>query len=201
MGIQKVGDTLIVRSASSYYHVGNSTPGKKLKNRKRFSSSITVRLEGFWLVSSAKLCMVGTGTGYSMPRLERVRVLIGFGDSVARWSFNLNATLVGEGWWGEEKNQWCIGCHFLGMQESMANVHMGDCSTRMSLRFPKIWSIHDASSIEGQIQSNKSVRDLGFFKGVVLRNFQYRRVEISGIKYEYSQLDKVRRLCPRQKTE
>ncbi|XP_020239500.1 uncharacterized protein LOC109818444 [Cajanus cajan] len=329
IGIHKVGATFMVRSASSYYRVGNSTRGKRLKNRKRFPSSITFRLDGFWSESSGKLCMVGTGTGYSMPRLEvvfklynvvysrntistlvsgsleslspkhevsyfepisvfifprmdyeysldtkeakneysdegevvpglsinpvsfcanifpmingkydlqyqsdcnsakncspiggdanqlpyivslkelvcsdvtqRVRVLIGFGNSGARWSFNPNATLVGEGWWDEENNQlYIVGCHFLGMQESMASVRVGDCSTRMSLRFPKIWSINDASSIEGQIWSNKTVGDSGFFKRMILRNFQYHRVEISGIKYEYSQLDKVRKMCPKQ---
>ncbi|RDX99082.1 hypothetical protein CR513_17914, partial [Mucuna pruriens] len=327
--ILKVGATLIVRSASSYYRVGNSTRGKRLKNHKRFPSSITFRLDGFWSESSGKLCMVGTGTGYSMQRLEvvlklynvanssntlstlvtgsleslspehevsyfepisvfifprtdyefsldtkeakneysdegealpglsvnpvsfcsnifpmingkydlqyqsecnsakncspigenvnqlpyvvslkelvcsdvkqRVRVLIGFGNSGARWSFNPNATLVGEGWWDEKKNQLgVVACHFLGMEESMASVHVGDCSTKMSLRFPKIWSIKDASSIEGQIWSNKSVGDSGYFKRMVLRNFQYQRVKISGIKYEYSQLDKVRKIFPRQ---
>ncbi|KAK7405246.1 hypothetical protein VNO78_06445 [Psophocarpus tetragonolobus] len=44
------------------------------------------------------------------------------------------AAEVGEGWWNEEKNQLSIvGCHFLGMEESIASVHVGDCSTRMSL--------------------------------------------------------------------
>ncbi|TKY66532.1 hypothetical protein E2542_SST09408 [Spatholobus suberectus] len=328
-GILKVGATLIVRSASSYYRVGNSTRGKRLKNRKRFPSSLTFMLDGFWSESSGKLCMVGSGAGYSMQRLEvvlklynvvnssntistlvsgsleslspkhevsyfepisvfifpkmdyeysldtkeakneysdegevvpglsvnpasfcsniypmingkydlqyqsecssakncspiggdanqlpyvvslkelvcsdvkqSVRVLIGFGSSGARWSFNPNATLVGEGWWDEEKNQLCIvGCHFLGMEESMASVHVRDCSTRMSLRFPKIWSIKDASSIEGQIWSNKTVGDSGYFKRMILKSFQYQRIEISGIKYEYSQLDKVRKMFPRQ---
>lgn len=330
IGILKVEANLLLRSASSFYRVRNSTRGgQRSKTRKRFPSAITFRLEGFWSESTGEICMVGTGTSYSMPRLEvvlklhnvfnssntistlvtgsveslsskhevsyfepisvfifprmdyeysldtketkneysdrgevvpgvsinpvsfcadifpmingkydlqyqsdcnsakncspiggdayqlpyivslkemvcsdvkqRVRMLIGFGNGGARWSFNPNSTLVGEGWWDEKKNQLCIvGCHLLGMEESMASVHVGDCSTRMILRFQKIWSINDASSIEGQIWSNKTVGDSGYFKRMVLRNFQNRRFEISGIKYEYSQLNKVRKMCPRQ---
>ncbi|XP_027355293.1 uncharacterized protein LOC113865119 [Abrus precatorius] len=331
LGILNIGATLILRSASSYYRVGNSTRGSRLKNHKRFPSSMTFRLDGFWSESSGKLCMVGTGSGYNMQRFEvvfklynvvnsrntistlltgsleslssehevsyfepisifilprmdyeytlnnytkeakneysdeglvpglsinpggfcsnifsmingkfdlqynrdcnsakncspinrgdanqlpyivslrelvcsdvkqKVRVLIGFRNSGARWSFNPNATFVGEGWWDEKNNQlYIVACHFLGMEESVASVHVGDCSTRMSLRFPKIWSIEDASSIVGQIWSNKTEGDLGYFKRMVLRTPQDRRIEISGIKYEYSQLDKVRKMCPRQ---
>ncbi|KOM24753.1 hypothetical protein LR48_Vigan2495s000100 [Vigna angularis] len=329
-GIHKLGLTLIVRSASSYYRVGNFTRGKRLKNRKRFPSSVTFTLDGFWSESSGMICMVGAGTGYSMKRLEvvlklynvvnsrinistlvtgsleslspqhevsyfepislfifprmdydfsldtkeaknvysdegevvpglsinpvsfcsnispmingkfdlqyqsecssakncspvvgdanqlpyimslkelvcldvkhRVRVLIGFRSSGgARWSFNPNATLVGEGWWDEEMNQlYIVGCHFLGMEESMASVHVGNCSTRISLRFPKIWSMNDASSIVGQIWSNKTVGDSGYFKRIVFRSFHNSRVEVSGTKYEYLLLDRVRKMCPRQ---
>ncbi|KAH1143301.1 hypothetical protein GYH30_033827 [Glycine max] len=293
-GLLKVGATLLIRSASSYYRVGNFTRGKRLKNRKRFPSSIMFSLDGFWAESSGRLCMVGTGSGYSMQLLEvvlklynvvnssntistlvigsleslssknelsyfepillfifpkmdyeysldtmetkneysdegevvpglsinpvsfcanifpmingkyglhyqklvcldvkqRVIELIGFRNSGDRWSFNPNTTLVGEGWWDEEKNQLSIvGCHFLGMEDSMASVHVGDCSTRMILRFLKIWSIKDASSIVG---------DSGYFKRVVLRKFGGQRVQISGTQYEYSQLDKVRKMCLRQ---
>ncbi|RZC09012.1 uncharacterized protein LOC114416189 [Glycine soja] len=328
-GIHKVGATLLVTTASSYYRVGNFTRGKRLKNRKRFPSSIMFSLDGFWSEYSGKICMVGTGSGYNMQLLEvvlklynvvnssntistlaigsleslssknevsyfepislfifprvdyeysldtieaktefsnegevvpglsinpvsfcanifpmingkydlqyqsecnsakycspvngkydfqlpyivslkelvcldvkqRVRVLIGFRNSGDRWSFNPNTTLVGEGWWDEEKNQLSIvGCHFLGMEKSMTSVYVGDCSTRMILRFPKIWSIKDASSIVGQIWSNKTVGDSGYFKRMVLRKFEDQRVQISGTKYEYSQLDKVRKVSPR----
>jgi len=331
-GIHKVGVTLTVRSASSYYRVGNFTRGKRLKNRKRFPSSIRFTLDGFWSESSGKICMVGAGTGYNMQRLEvvlklynvvnsrsnvstlvtgsleslsprhevsyfepislfifpivdydfsldtkeakseyseegevvpglsinpasfcsnisplingkfdlqyqsecnsakncspvwwdahqlpyivslkelicldvkqKVRVLIGFRSSGARWSFNPNATLVGEGWWDEERNQlYIVGCHFLGMEESMASVHVGNCSNRISLRFPKIWSMNDASGIVGQIWSNKTVGDSGYFKRIAFRSFQDSRVEISGTKYEYGLLDKVRKMCPRQEPQ
>ncbi|KAK7313028.1 hypothetical protein VNO77_37366 [Canavalia gladiata] len=132
---------------------------------------------------------------------QRVKVLIGFGniDSGYRWSFNPNATLVGEGWWDERKNQLhVIACRFLGVEESVASVHVGDCSTRMSLRIPKIWSINDASSIVGQIWSNKTVGDAAYFKRIILRSHQDKRTRVSGIKYEYTKLEKVRKLCPRQ---
>jgi len=71
-GLLKVGATLLIRSASSYYRVGNFTRGKRLKNRKRFPSSIMFSLDGFWAESSGRLCMVGTGSGYSMQLLEVV---------------------------------------------------------------------------------------------------------------------------------
>ncbi|TKY66530.1 hypothetical protein E2542_SST09406 [Spatholobus suberectus] len=133
---------------------------------------------------------------------QRVKVLIGFGnyDSGYRWSFNPNDSLLGEGWWDDRKNQLCINaCRFLGMEEPVASAHVGDCSTGMSLKFPKFWSMNGASSIVGQIWSNKCVGDSGYFNRMIVRSHQDKRNRVCGIKYEYSQLDKVRKMCPRQK--
>ncbi|KAI4333670.1 hypothetical protein L6164_018450 [Bauhinia variegata] len=122
--------------------------------------------------------------------LQRIALLL---------TFNPNKMLVGEGWWDEKKNQLCVvACHFMGITESLASAHVGDCSVRLRLTVPAIWSINDASSIVGKIWSNKTVNDLGYFKKIMFRNDDDNFHGVTGLKYEYSQQQRVESLCPRR---
>lgn len=47
---------------------------------------------------------------------------------------------------------------------SLSNAQVGDCSTRLRLGFPAIWSIRDPSNVVGKIWSIKSVNDSGYFE-------------------------------------
>ncbi|XP_018822899.1 uncharacterized protein LOC108992726 [Juglans regia] len=129
---------------------------------------------------------------------ERMRVLVEFSNNsyVDYYrSFKPETTLVGEGSWEESKHQLCIvACQFLGFNESFANARVGDCSTRLSFRFPAIWSIKDASNIAGKVWTNKTVKELGYFDRIILRSSR-NRVGVPDLKYEYTKINTAMKLC------
>ncbi|KAK7405245.1 hypothetical protein VNO78_06444 [Psophocarpus tetragonolobus] len=203
-----------------YAGEGEVIPGFPI-NPVRFCSNISSMIDDIYDLqyqsecNAAKNCSPIGGDANKLPSYmsvnslvcsdvkQRVKILMEFGNynSGSRLSFHPNSTLVGEGWWDEEKNQLSVAvCHILGMEESIISVHVGDCSTRVSMRFPMIWSINDASSIMGHIWSIKSSGDSSYFKRIVLKSHQDKREIISGIKYEYRFLEKVRKYCPRQRS-
>ncbi|XP_028779898.1 uncharacterized protein LOC114739193 [Neltuma alba] len=139
----------------------------------------------------------------TFTKKKQLRILINFGnhsyEDYGANVFNPKTTLVGEGWWDEKKNHLnVVACHFLGLpSSSFSSVHVGDCSVRLKLRFPSIWSIKDTSTVVGQIWSNKTVKDPDFFKGVTFRNEDDQNVNVQALEYEYTQQDTVKSLCPR----
>ncbi|XP_022717738.1 uncharacterized protein LOC111276227 [Durio zibethinus] len=136
---------------------------------------------------------------------KRVRIILKFQDnSNFRFyqPFNPNTTLIGEGMWDDKKNQLCVFlCRFLDITDSWSNAHVGDCTTRLSLRFPAIWSIKETSSIMGKIWTNKTVNDSGYFDRIVLRSTKNSVEALHGLKYEYTETDRVRNLCPVKKLD
>ncbi|KAG4981446.1 hypothetical protein AAZX31_12G212100 [Glycine max] len=145
-----------------------------------------------------------TSTGCSLTtEKHRLRVQVEFSDIGSYWinqSFDPKAMLVGEGWWDEKNNMLCVVvCHVMGNSSSLSGTHVGDCSIRLRLRFPSIWSIKNTISIVGQIWSNKRPNDSGHFKMVTFRNDEESGVGGHGLKYEYSQLEKVNKSCPKHK--
>ncbi|KAK2369498.1 putative DUF2921 family protein [Trifolium repens] len=149
----------------------------------------------------------------SHDKKHRIRVLGEFSNSVDYYwnrhnqSFKTKNMLIGEGWWDEKKNMLSLVlCHFIGTgtststSASLDETHVGDCSIRLRLRFPSIWSIGNTSSVVGQIWSNKSASDQNYFKMITFRN-DYDNLGVGGqdLKYEYSQLEKVKKSCSTQK--
>ncbi|XVE80145.1 hypothetical protein DITRI_Ditri14bG0115800 [Diplodiscus trichospermus] len=134
---------------------------------------------------------------------QRVRIFLKFQDNSNfrfHQPFNPNTTLIGEGMWDNEKNQLCVFlCQFLGITDSWSDVHIGDCTTRLSLRFPAIWSIKETSSIMGNIWTNKPVNDSGYFDRIVFRSTKNRVEALHGLKYEYTQIVSARNLCAGKK--
>ncbi|GMY39490.1 hypothetical protein FCV25MIE_34734 [Fagus crenata] len=135
---------------------------------------------------------------------ERMRVLVEFpnGSCVNYYrSFNPNMTLIGEGSWDESRNQLLIvACRFLGVTQSFADAHLGDCSMKLSLRFPKVWSIKGASSIVGQVWSNKTQNELGYFDKIMFQSARARMggiYDVSSLKYEYTKIDLASKSCPK----
>ncbi|KAK7272531.1 hypothetical protein RJT34_29187 [Clitoria ternatea] len=345
-GLFKIQGTVSLRSTSNsfYYHVGNFTYGDRSRyhgHQGRYRRSrVTFRLEGFWSESSGKVCMVGTGHGYSktgnylnldavfkldnvfnasditslvsgslkslssekdenyfepislimfpianynytlaseqldnefssrsdarkglplnslsfcsgplsrairrlkleyshecnsskactpisesfgqLPSLlslkgmecshtkkHRLRVLMRFSNTTTNYwisqSFNPKSMLVGEGWWDEKNYMLCVvACHIMGKESSsFATTKVGDCSIRLTLRLPSVWSINSTSNIVGQIWSNKTTDDPGYFKMITFTNDEDHRLGVEATKYEYSQLDRVKKSCPIQKS-
>ncbi|RXI03068.1 hypothetical protein DVH24_003146 [Malus domestica] len=81
-------------------------------------------------------------------------------------------------------------------------VLVGDCSTRLSLRFPAILTIQNTSSNVGQIWSKKTVSESGYFEKITFESPQNenRGFLLPGQKYENTKIDRVKKLCPRKET-
>ncbi|XP_061367915.1 uncharacterized protein LOC133310937 [Gastrolobium bilobum] len=139
------------------------------------------------------------GIECSLSKKYRLRVLVEFSNVSYHWtnqSFNTKTMLVGEGGWDEKRNILCIvACHITDMASSLAGAQVGDFSVRLRLRYPSIWSIKNTCSIVGQIWSNKTAKDPGYFKMISFRNDEDHRVGGQGLKYEYSKLDEVNQSC------
>ncbi|TYG47509.1 hypothetical protein ES288_D11G344900v1 [Gossypium darwinii] len=133
---------------------------------------------------------------------RRIRVLIEFRNTshVRKYpSFNPNTTLIGEGTWDDRENQlFVLVCRFLDIGESWSNAHVGDCTTRLSFRFPAILSIRETSSAMGQIWTTKTANDSGYFDRTIFRSTGNHMVGVPGLKYEYTEFNRVKNLCLRK---
>ncbi|KAF6141993.1 hypothetical protein GIB67_037961 [Kingdonia uniflora] len=108
-------------------------------------------------------------------------------------------TLVGEGVWDGEKNQLCIiACRILNFANSLLDASVGDCSIRLGLRFPKFLSIRNRNSVMGEIWSNQSSSDSGYFDKVVFWNSESRLLRVADVKYEYTMTGDANKSCSEQ---
>ncbi|XVF18844.1 hypothetical protein REPUB_Repub11eG0057800 [Reevesia pubescens] len=162
---------------------------------------------------SAKNCNpFGDGIGY-LPQFmslseiqcsedrQSLRFLVEFPNSSfvrLDQSYNFSTTLMGEGTWNGKKKRLCIvACRIFNASSTLENSRLGDCTIRISLRFPAIWSIRKTASVLGEIWSIKTVNAPGYFDRVLFRDAQNGLI-FNGLKYEYTQLDKVRKSMPKK---
>ncbi|EOY12996.1 Uncharacterized protein TCM_031502 [Theobroma cacao] len=112
-------------------------------------------------------------------------------------SSNFSTSLVGEGSWDARKNRLCIAaCRIFDASSSLEKSRVGDCTTRLSLRFSAILSIRNTSTVVGEIWSEKPRNESGFFDRIVFRNTDRSssgRIQLQGLKYEYTETDKVKK--------
>uniref|UniRef100_A0A165Z2H3 RING-type E3 ubiquitin transferase n=1 Tax=Daucus carota subsp. sativus TaxID=79200 RepID=A0A165Z2H3_DAUCS len=132
---------------------------------------------------------------------NKMRFLVQFTNSayMGRYAmFNPNSTLVGEGLWDEKTNSLVIvGCRI--SSTSLGDVRVGDCSYRLSLWFPSVWSIKNRDKAVGQIWTNKTSEDLGYFGRTKLRSTStYGYLNVPGLKYEYTGIERMSKLCPKK---
>ncbi|TYG71753.1 hypothetical protein ES288_D05G423500v1 [Gossypium darwinii] len=113
---------------------------------------------------------------------------------------NLNTSLIGEGSWDAKSNRLCIiACRIYDASSSLEKSHVGDCTTRLSLRFPAILSIRNTSTIVGEIWSVKLRNEGGFFDRIEFRNTApYGGIQLQGLKYVYTEMDEVKKSCPKK---
>ncbi|KAJ0102575.1 hypothetical protein Patl1_04666 [Pistacia atlantica] len=134
-----------------------------------------------------------------LEKEKRMRVLVDFpshGYEESDQPFNPNTKLVGEGLWDDKKNQLCIvACRFLNTTDSLSNAQVGDCTTKLSLGFPDIWSIRDMSYVVGKIWSNRSENDSGYFDKIMFKSSEIPFRTFPGLKYEYTKINKARSSC------
>ncbi|XP_062162410.1 uncharacterized protein LOC133869436 [Alnus glutinosa] len=133
----------------------------------------------------------------------KVQMLLGFPNSSYRGSefpFDPNVTLIAEGEWDEKENRLCgVACRILNVTESWANAFVGDCSIRLTLRFPALFTLRNRSAVVGEIWSKKDVNDSGYFGKIGFQSYLARSIDIQSLKYEYTEIDTVRKSCAKGK--
>ncbi|KAK9906974.1 hypothetical protein M0R45_002583 [Rubus argutus] len=96
----------------------------------------------------------------SVYRGRKMQMLLGFSNSTVdeylRFPFVPSTTFIAEGEWDEKGNRLCsVACRILNFTESLTSALVGDCSTKLSLRFPVRLSLQNRSAVVGQIWSDK----------------------------------------------
>ncbi|CAK7350589.1 unnamed protein product [Dovyalis caffra] len=141
---------------------------------------------------------------------REARVLIGFLNSAfvngygpygSEKVFDPNTMLIGEGVWDEKRNRlFVVACRVLNFNVSLANATVGDCSVQLTLRFPRTLTIRDQSVVVGQISSNKTVNDTGYFRRIGFHGSEFEVRRLPGLNYEYTMLDKAHKSCAEKKS-
>ncbi|KAK2393539.1 putative DUF2921 family protein [Trifolium repens] len=127
---------------------------------------------------------------------RKIHMLLGFpnldyNDYV--FPFYPNTTLISEGVWDEKENQLCaVVCRILNFTGS---PYVGDCSIKLTLRFPAVLSLRNRSTVLGRIWSDKLVGESGYFGSFGFEgNWKTSRV-VPGLQYKYTEIDRVRKSC------
>ncbi|KAM0002321.1 hypothetical protein Hdeb2414_s0333g00870091 [Helianthus debilis subsp. tardiflorus] len=224
-----------------------------------YRSPLVFYLDGFWSVSTSKLCMVGSARWFTkqdsvaasmksldicsifrrrfttykleypsnckncslfgqddgnLPRFMslytiqcsdedyKLRFLIEFQDrrfTPYDQAFQPEISLIGEGTWNGVKDELCVtACRVLNQSDPLGSARVGDCSIGLTLWFPAARSITKTHNTEGRIWTTKLTNDQGSFIMAKFQSFDHSR-ESYGAKYEYTQMEKVRRICPKKK--
>ncbi|XP_076883149.1 uncharacterized protein LOC143531823 [Bidens hawaiensis] len=133
---------------------------------------------------------------------NKLRVLVEFQDrrfTPYEQPFRPDISLIGEGSWnGREDEFFIVACHILNHSDPLGSARVGDCPFGMSLWFPAVRSIMKTHNTEGQIWTTKLRDDLGMFRMAKFQSFDHIR-ENYALKYEYTQMEKVRQVCPKKK--
>ena len=132
----------------------------------------------------------------------KVHMILRFSNSSSNLfqTFIPDSTLVAEGAWNKKKNQlYVVACRILNVANSLADAFVGDCSIKLNLRFPATISIKNRSTIVGQIWSNRTVNDSGYFSRIVFQDTGNVPFDLPGLKYEYTETDKVSKACAKKK--
>ncbi|XP_071727178.1 uncharacterized protein [Rutidosis leptorrhynchoides] len=104
-------------------------------------------------------------------------------------SFDPNLSLIGEATWSGTKDEVCIvACRILNQSDPLGGARVGDCSIRLTLWFPATRCIKRTHTTEGQIFWGTNVT-------FEFQSFDH-SLENYGRKYEYTQIEKARQICP-----
>ncbi|KAL2247525.1 UNVERIFIED_CONTAM: hypothetical protein Sindi_2604800 [Sesamum indicum] len=132
---------------------------------------------------------------------RRLRYLAMFQNtSYVDMSFGLDSTLIGEAVWDDKNHQLVlVACRVLNPVSDLGST-VGDCMFRLTLRYPSIWTIRNDTQIVGQLWSNRSVEDSGYFRNIDVRSYDDHLVVFPWLRYEYTELERARGSCTVKKT-
>ncbi|KAM7256161.1 hypothetical protein ACFE04_011902 [Oxalis oulophora] len=185
---------------------------------KEFCSPNSIRIDAFELDYGNECRNVSCdvpGVGY-LPKFmiyktlncvdnRKFQMLLGFRNSShvgGSFQFDPRSVLIAEGKWDQKKNQICaVACRIMNYTHSLENAVVGDCSVRLSLRSPAVWSIKHRSSVMGQIWSNKTSSEQGYFGNIGFHNSRRSYYIPPSVKYEYANTENVTRSCEKFKTD
>lgn len=123
-----------------------------------------------------------------------VRYLLQFGTAQMKLSSEPSETLVAEGKWdGEKKRLDMVACRIVDGQGTV-----GDCSIRLSLRFPLVLSVRQRNSLVGEIWSSRSQNESGYFVRVEFGSRTQRVMRPIGVRYEYTEIESAKTSCARK---
>ncbi|ESQ55198.1 hypothetical protein EUTSA_v10024323mg [Eutrema salsugineum] len=130
---------------------------------------------------------------------EKMRLLLSLSNtsSFSRlFPFDPSTTLIAEGTWDVEKNRFCgVACRILNFSDSLSNAVVGDCSLRLSLRFPAVLSIKSMAPVVGQLWSAKTESDPSYFRRVEFSSLDDPLWRFPSLRYEYKESERVGKLC------
>ncbi|EOA18504.1 hypothetical protein CARUB_v10007056mg [Capsella rubella] len=130
---------------------------------------------------------------------ERMRMVLSFSNFssfIRLFPFDPSTTLVAEGTWDVEKNRFCgVACRILNFSGSLSNAVVGDCSLRLSLRFPAILSIKSMAPVVGQLWSAKTENDPSYFRRIKLSSLNDPLWRFPSLRYEYTEKERLGKLC------
>ncbi|KAL8131480.1 hypothetical protein AgCh_007424 [Apium graveolens] len=182
-GVYKIDAELSfeVLNKEMYHLVSNSTHGRS-SPRRRSCGRLKFLLHGFWSESSGKGCLVGSAPWSNGKRYEK---------------YDPSAVLIGEGLWDERTNSLVIVACRISSSNSFEDAHVEDCSFRLSLYYPSVWSIKNRDKAVGQIWTNKTAQDVGYF-GIIKFRTSDVDMRVPIMKYEYTETEKVKKLCSKK---
>ncbi|KAF8029955.1 hypothetical protein BT93_E2391 [Corymbia citriodora subsp. variegata] len=97
------------------------------------------------------------------------------------------------GEWDSKANRWCaVACRILNFSTSLADAFAGDCSIKLCWRFPATFSVANRYPVVGQMWSNETVKDFGYFDKI---KFWGHNDALPGVKYKYGVRGSVRKPC------
>ncbi|XP_074373512.1 uncharacterized protein LOC141713841 [Apium graveolens] len=111
--------------------------------------------------------------------------------------YDPSAVLIGEGLWDERTNSLVIVACRISSSNSFEDAHVEDCSFRLSLYYPSVWSIKNRDKAVGQIWTNKTAQDVGYF-GIIKFRTSDVDMRVPIMKYEYTETEKVKKLCSKK---
>lgn len=127
---------------------------------------------------------------------RKVRYLAKFQDSSLPDSrFRVDSTLIVEASWDDQSNQlFGAACRILNPADRFGHA-LEDCTLRLILRFPSVWTIRNDAEISGKFWSTKSY----FRKINISASKQIGVLAFEGLRYEYTEIDRVKELCTMKK--
>ncbi|KAF5742275.1 hypothetical protein HS088_TW09G00319 [Tripterygium wilfordii] len=132
---------------------------------------------------------------------KKMQILLRFYNSStiaysSRFDFDPHTTLIAEGSWDQKKNRLCaVACQILNITDSLTGAFVGNCSIKLSLRFPAVLSLRNQSTMLGQIFSDSTKDEMGHSKKITFHSSWGDMVTVPGLKYEYTETDSVAKFC------